>query len=125
VKIEDIAKVAHELNRAHCQAFGDDSQKPWTEAPAWQRDSVVAGVIFHLRNLDATPAASHDAWLETKMRAGWKWGVTKDEEKKEHPNMVDFTELPREQRAKDFLFRQTVHSLRDFLDAGENVRVQH
>ena len=35
MNVEQIAKVAHEVNRALCQAFGDDTQMPWEEAPMW------------------------------------------------------------------------------------------
>lgn len=31
--IELIAQVAHEINRAYCQAIGDDSQPCWNDAP--------------------------------------------------------------------------------------------
>lgn len=28
-----IAQVCHEVNRAYCQALGDDSQPAWDDAP--------------------------------------------------------------------------------------------
>lgn len=28
-----IAKFAHEVNRAYCQAIGDNSQLPWKKGP--------------------------------------------------------------------------------------------
>jgi len=37
----------------------------------------------------------------------------KDTEKKEHPCIVPFDQLPREQQAKDYLFRGVVHAVRD------------
>jgi hypothetical protein len=50
MKVEEIAKVAHEVNRAYCQAIGDNSQPTWEEAPGWQRDSAINGVLLHLSN---------------------------------------------------------------------------
>ncbi len=41
---EQIARVAHEVNRAYCQALGDNSQPAWEDAPQWQRDSAMLGV---------------------------------------------------------------------------------
>lgn len=44
MNIEQIARVCHEVNRAYCQALGDDSQPAWEDAPQWQRDSALLGV---------------------------------------------------------------------------------
>jgi len=109
--IEAIARVTHEANRAWCAAHGDHTQLAWEDAPAWQRDSAMAGVRFHLANPDAGPSASHDEWMRHKLAEGWTYGPHKNPEKKEHPCMVPFEELPPQQQAKDRLFRATVHAL--------------
>ena len=108
---DEIAKVCHEVNRAYCMALGDNSQLPWEDAPDWQKTSAVNGVRMHMNNPNAGPEASHNAWLKEKEETGWKYGPVKDTEKKEHPCMVPFGELPTEQQAKDFIFRAVVHSL--------------
>jgi len=108
---EQIAKVAHEVNKAYCEALGDTSQPDWDSAPNWQRESAIAGVEFHQSNPDASASASHDAWLEQKRQDGWQYGEIKDPEAKTHPCFIPFDDLPNEQKAKDFLFRQVVHSL--------------
>lgn len=107
----EIARIAHEVNRAYCLALGDLSQLPWDEAPEWQRESAFAGVMLHLSNPDAGPEASHEAWKAHKLAEGWQYGPTKDAEAKTHPCLVPFAELPVEQQAKDFLFRAIVHAL--------------
>ncbi len=111
LSVEEIAQIAHEVNRAYCQALGDNSQTSWEDAPEWQKDSAINGVIFHMENPDADPESSHNSWLIQKRDEGWKYGPIKDPEKKEHPCFVPFDELPIEQKAKDFIFRQIVHSL--------------
>jgi hypothetical protein len=111
-----IAAVAHEVNRAYCQSLGDMSQPSWEEAPDWQKDSAIDGVVFHLNNPDAEPSDSHDNWLAMKEKDGWKYGSVKDPAKKEHPCIVPFENLPQEQKAKDYLFRAVVRSLRHGLD---------
>lgn len=113
MKIEQIARVAHEINRAYCQALGDNSQLAWEDAPVWQRISAVDGVWFHLNNPDAGPDHSHNAWMADKEAAGWKYGPVKDAERKEHPCFVPYDQLPVEQKAKDYLFRAVVHALKD------------
>ena len=111
VKIDRIARVCHEVNRAYCQALGDNSQPAWDDAPAWQRESARMGVDLHLSG-EFGPEASHISWMSQKLDDGWKYGAAKDPEKKEHPCMVPFAELPCEQQAKDFIFRAVVHALR-------------
>lgn len=106
--IDRIARVCHEVNRAYCKALGDDSQKPWDEAPEWQRKSARNGVIMHMTRRDADEETSHDEWMREKLATGWKWGPVKDEVAKTHPCIVDFSKLPPEQKAKDYLFRAVV-----------------
>lgn len=114
----DIAKVCHEVNRAYCQSMGDNSQASWEDAPQWQKDSALLGVNLHLRNHDAGPQASHESWMAQKVSEGWVYGPVKDPELKQHPCMVPFKDLPREQQAKDFIFRSVAISLGAILFQG-------
>lgn len=106
-----IAKVAHEVNRAYCQALGDESQTAWEDAPQWQQDSAMLGVKLHVDHPDAGPHASHESWMNQKVSEGWVYGPEKRVDLKQHPCLVPFDELPREQQAKDYLFRGVVHSV--------------
>ena len=113
--IQDIAQVAHEINKAYCQSIGDHSQPTWEDAPQWQKESAVNGVKFHISNPDATPEASHESWMKQKTEEGWKYGPVKNPETKEHPCYVPYAELPTEQKSKDYLFRQVIHSLKSHI----------
>jgi hypothetical protein len=106
----EIARIAHEINRAYCSAIGDDSQSAWHAAELWQKASAITGVEAHLKN-DMTPEQSHDAWMEHKRAEGWKYGPVKDANLKEHPCFLPYSELPVEQRVKDHLFRAVVQQL--------------
>jgi hypothetical protein len=105
-----IAAICHGVNAAYCRSIGDDSQKPWADAPEWQRESAANGVAFHLENPDAGDAASHENWMAEKVAAGWVVGGGKDEKKKTHPCLVPFDQLPPGQQLKDTLFRAVVHA---------------
>jgi hypothetical protein len=113
---EQIAQVAHEINRAYCAALGDHSQAHWEDAPEWQRKSAVNGVEFHLSNPNAGPSASHESWMKEKEADGWKYGPVKDADKKEHPCYLPYEELPTDQKAKDYIFRQIIHSLKPYIN---------
>lgn len=114
--VQDIARVAHELNKAYCESIGDNSQPDWDNAPEWQKSSAVNGVEFHINNPDASPSSSHESWMKQKTEEGWKYGPVKDADKKEHPCYVPYEELPTEQKSKDYIFKQTIHSLKSFLE---------
>jgi hypothetical protein len=113
--IEQIAKVCHQANKAYCEAIGDLSQVNWDEAPQWQRHSAIKGVEFALNHPNATPRDQHESWTEQKFADGWTWGEVKDAEKKTHPNLLPYEQLPAEQQAKDSLFRAIVESLREMI----------
>lgn len=110
VKIVEIARTCHEVNKAFCESIGDDSQPKWEDAPEWQKESAVNGVEFHLSNPDSKSSDSHDNWLAEKEKDGWKYGEVKDPEKKEHPCMVPYDKLPKDQQTKDALFISVVRS---------------
>jgi hypothetical protein len=109
IDVEQIARVCHEANRAWCEANGDDSQKPWDEADEWQRESARKGVEVALAG--STSESQHQAWCQQKYDDGWRYGEAKDAEKKTHPCLVPYDELPEEQQRKDTLFRAVVFAL--------------
>jgi hypothetical protein len=117
---ESIAKVAHEVNKAYCEAIGDNSLLSWEDSQEWQKESIRKGVKLHLTNPKTTPEQSHESWLKDKQENGWKYGPVKDADKKEHPCFMPYADLPQEHKVKDFLFRQVVHSLAPFINQGED-----
>src|SRR6516164_1651512 len=105
---DQIARVCHAVNRAACAASGDHSQPPWDDAPDWQRTSAIKGVEFILAHPQAKPSDIHQNWLAEKVANGWTYGQIKDPERKEHPCLVPYDDLPPDQRAKDDLFQAVV-----------------
>lgn len=106
-----MAQICHEVNKAYCEALGDTSQPSWENAPQWQKDSAMTGVLLHTDNPAAGPDDSHNSWLKQKTDEGWKYGPIKNPELKEHPCFVPYDELSKEQQAKDYIFRGIVHAL--------------
>lgn len=108
--IEACARAAHEANRTYCQAMGDDTQDHWEDAPFWQRNSMILGAMAVLVQ-KLTPEQTHEKWCETKYKDGWKHGPVKDVDKKEHPCLVPYVELPPDQQRKDKLFGTVVRAM--------------
>jgi RyR domain len=107
-RIEAIASVCHEANRAYCATLGDNSQPSWVDAPEWQKQSAINGVKFHLtahgEGRTPSPSASHDSWLAEKRADGWKYGPDKNPDTKEHPCFIPYEGLPTSQKLKDYIF---------------------
>lgn len=106
-----IARTCHEVNRAYCASQGDHSQAAWEQAPEWQRQSAVNGVLYAIGHPDAKPADSYESWLAEKRADGWTYGAVKDTTAKTHPCFVHYDELPAEQKAKDYIFLAIVRAM--------------
>lgn len=109
--VEEVAQVAHEVNRAYCEGLRDLTQRPWQDAPDWQKASAIAGVLAILENPDLTPEQSHENWCHHKLQEGWTYGPVKLEGAKEHPCLAPYDKLPREQQIKDQMFTALVKTL--------------
>ena len=68
-----------------------------------QLQSLLNGVRFALANPDRTAEQNHDNWMQYKIAQGWVYGPVKDAEKKEHPDLVPFKELPDIEQRKDIM----------------------
>lgn len=107
---EQIAEVVHEANRAYQRLIGDTVSPPWPEAPAQQKESIIAGVtkmgerFARSGDFNFEPEGLHNSWLDMKLLAGWTYGPTKDETKKTHPCCRSYDALPLEQKGKDYVF---------------------
>lgn len=120
--IIEIAAMCHWANKAWCHMNGDSSQPDWEGAPAHMRASAVEGVKFRIQHMHATPEDQHEAWYHAKAEAGWKHGPTKNPDKKEHPCMVAYHELPYEQQMKDSIFsRVCIAMITKAIEAGKLV----
>ena len=108
-----IAQVCHDVNKSFCESVGDMSQLSWNDAPDWAKSSAINGVTFHILHPDALPSHSHEEWMKEKIETGWVYGEVKDAEKKTHPCIVAYDQLPTVQKSKDYLFKQVVNSLKN------------
>lgn len=105
---QQIAKLAHEANRAYCQMIGDNSVLPWEDSSEQHRAMILKGVESIENNPSMSPEQGHQKWLEARKADGWKYGPEKNLERKEHPCMVPYGSLPLTQRFKDYLFHSVV-----------------
>lgn len=118
-QIKIIAQACHEQNKAWCALNGDMSQLPWDSCPDWQKEASIKGVEFLYNECNAdpvnissiSPSVLHDQWKKEKIKDGWTFGEVKDPEKKTHPCLVEFHELPYNQQVKDKLLKNTFYMM--------------
>lgn len=117
---DQIAQVAHEVNRAYCDAMGDDSQDRWEHSPDWQKSSAVDGVRHLQENPLVTPRELHENWMRDKQEDGWAYGDYKDPDRKKHPCMIPYQDLPQDDKVKDYLFSAVVKVLTEINEETED-----
>lgn len=115
----EIARVAHQANRElqRTQAWqpytgnGVGVAPPWDKARQELRDSVLDGVRHALAHPELTPEQSHENWLRFKQADGWVYGPVKSDDRKIHPCLLPYDQLPEDQKVKDRLFLAIVRAL--------------
>jgi len=106
---DEIGRVCHEANRAYCIINHDNVLVSWDELEESYRVSTRIGVMNALKG--NTPEMQHESWMKERLSQGWKYGEVLDREKKIHPNLVPYNELPKNQKVKDHLFLNIVKAL--------------
>ena len=108
VKIEKIAKFAHDVNKLFCEFDNDNSQLDWENLTENQKESTIKGVNFIFTNPETTPEEIHKNWKLQKINDGWVFGEVKDNEKKTHPCIRGYDLLTMHDKFKDNLFLLSV-----------------
>ena len=44
---------------------------------------------------------THDVWAKERMEQGWRFGEVRDDEKKEHPCLIPYEDLPESEKVFD------------------------
>lgn len=64
-------------------------------------ESLTAGTEWALSHPTATEEDNHNEWMKAKELQGYTYGEKLDIDKKTHPSMVPFNELPPVEKRKD------------------------
>ena len=111
LSIEQIAEIAYGVNRLYCLQIEDCKPPCWNDIDDEKRRSYMAGVQSIMSDPGQRPEQTHQLWMASLYKDGWKYGKIKNAKKKEHPCFMSFQDLPEEQQVKDYLFNSTVNSL--------------
>lgn len=121
MKFEEIAELCHEANRAICLAMGDTSQSPWAVSESHHRTACRDGVAKQLNNPVDSAEKQHERWVEYMEADGWSYDEVKDTDKKTHPCMKPFSDLPFEQQVKDRVFMAIIDTCKASLPRNSAV----
>lgn len=106
INTETITKWIYEAARIDAEIH----QRPivpemWEQRDEKFRKQMVA-YVSSLLILDKlpTPEEAHDSWVKAYEKMGWKFGETRNVEKKAHPDMLPFDQLHKAERDKDEIF---------------------
>ena len=100
---EQAARVCH---AAHCALQAVQGEPlpsvPWDDLPAETRRIVIESI--RAARQGEPPEQLHARWVRAMAALGWTWGPERDPERKRHPNMIPFWDLPPDERDKDEQF---------------------
>lgn len=83
--------------------------QPYNEEPTEAQLASIRDGLRHAVDFpESTSEQSHENWMRFRLATGWKLGPVKDEEKKEHPDLIPYAELPEVERRKDEQFQSAV-----------------
>jgi RyR domain/TrkA-N domain len=128
--VEDIAKAVHEQYVRAAQARGDTvetnpSMAPWEGLPEQLKESnrsqaadignkllsincaVVptttdaASFAFRDEELDRLARLEHQRWRQERTQQGWRYGSVRDDQRKLHPDLIDWADLSDQSKEKD------------------------
>ncbi len=109
MKSEKIASICYAAARVVGASAGQDIPV-WSRANANEKLWIRGSVACCLKEPEASLEARHQRWTTAMDLAEWKHGKVLDYEKKIHPYLVPFLELPGEERFRRQLIEAIVLS---------------
>lgn len=101
MKIQQIAQLCHESGRLFSKIIGAEAPPDWESLTPDEKAEIIALVDYRIENTNAPFSAQHAKWKDNKIAAGWKFGKIFNEDKKTHPCIIPYDELPINTRRAD------------------------
>lgn len=64
-----------------------------------EREGLVAGILEE--HMELLAEAEHDGWMEYKLRNGWEFAETRDDDRRRHNRLIPYQSLPEKEKDKD------------------------
>jgi hypothetical protein len=119
-KILRLTQIVYEVNRTIRMCNGQAPIPAFEDAGQAKADSLLKAIIDVWSNChyscDIDGEKQHNNWVYAKLKEGWTYGPVEDFNKKQHPNLVPFEQLPWSEKIKDALFLSVVMLARPTAD---------
>ena len=120
ISLDIVAQMAHDAVCTFCISEAI-SRRTWNEITDADKElslramkSLLDSRVFDPPCLDIASLAEivWDAWMQSAISLGWKYGPVKDEKKKEHPSIVpDYKTLSTFEKTKDYIYIGIIQSI--------------
>lgn len=120
----DLGRLMHALRREIALIYGGNVPPAWEDEACTDamKASSERGALAMLVNPDMTARDEHQRWYNERWEQGWRYGPVRDNERKLHPSMRDFDELPLGERLKDLARIAMAEELRQLIDLSSLVK---
>ncbi|MCE4566923.1 Ryanodine receptor Ryr [Maribellus sp. CM-23] len=61
----------------------------------------------------------HETWMEARIKEGWVWGEKRNEDKKTHPCIIPYEQLP--EFEKDYDRKTAIETIKFIINAGYQI----
>lgn len=112
IDVEQVARTCHQALKTYSESIAEYHLSNWGDASERYRELMCIAVEIHLAG-DFDAEVTHSSWVEEQLNQGWSYGPVRDVKKKQHPCIVPFNQLPREQQLKGQIFRNIVHAFKN------------
>ena len=122
LKIEGGQQGAHQSTvvrpSERCIAGNDNPGAPYEPSPLDTSAVALDEQILVLTELLAKH--THDVWAQQRLAEGWRHGPTRNDARKEHPNLVPYEELSHEEQEYDR--RTSLQTLQAIIALGYRIQ---
>uniref|UniRef100_A0A2I3GX59 Ryanodine receptor 2 n=1 Tax=Nomascus leucogenys TaxID=61853 RepID=A0A2I3GX59_NOMLE len=63
----------------------------------------------------------HELWVMNKIELGWQYGPVRDDNKRQHPCLVEFSKLPEQER--NYNLQMSLETLKDFYEKANSIQI--
>ena len=115
ITVDAVARIVHNAQRDLGYWLEDPyPPEPYDALPEEQRRPVQSLVRLIIGGYP--PEYVQEMWIESMKEKGWDWGEEKDPNRKTHPCITGFEELPLWERKKVLLAYDIVEEFRRHID---------
>lgn len=111
IKLTNIARSCHEINRIYNKLMGCESLS-WDDIDLATKNGIKKSVQVVLDNPEITQEQMHESWAKSKKSQGWIYGEILCYENKTHPCLTDYDNLSILDKTKDEIFISIVNILK-------------